>query len=250
MTTTLYQYILKIADDALIMGQRLSEWCGHGPYLEEDLAITNMALDQLGQANYLFQYAAKLDGKNKTEDDVAFLRFEKQYLNAQLVELPNGDYAQTIVKIFLFALYQQLLYTHLQQSKDPQLAAVATKSLKEVNYHLQHATTWITCFANGTTESRERLLKALRFVWSYTDDLFAPIDNEATLVQEGIAPFSEVLRQEWNKKIMDAFANANIPMPTIAYMHKNSRKGTHTEHMGFILADMQYMQRAYPGCKW
>ena len=192
----LYNYLLKLADDSLIMGQRLSEWCGEGPYLEEDIALTNIALDELGQANNFYQYAARLT-ENKTEDDLAFLRYEHEYTNAHWVELPNEDYATTILKVYVFSLYQKLMYEALSNSADEELAAIAQKSLKEVKYHYTHASSWMNIFAQGTDESKERLVNAVDNIWEYTKGLFAKIEGEDGLVELNIAPNTDALYEEF-----------------------------------------------------
>lgn len=242
-------YLLKIADDNLIMGQSLSLWCGHGPYLEEDIALTNIALDYLGQANHFFQFIISISDE-KSVDSLAFMRYEHQYLNAQLCEVPNGNYAQTILKIYFVATYQSLLYKALSQSKNDGLSGLAQKSLKEVTYHLTHSKTWLNIFANSTPESLLYLNESLDFLWEYTGGLFDKTDNEETLVAEGIAPNSDILFEEFKTKIKTDFADFGLPYPSHSFMQKGSRKGIHTEYMGHLLCEMQYMQRAYPDCEW
>ncbi len=243
-------YILKIADDSLIMGQRLGEWCGKGPYLEEDIAIINIALDQLGQANNFYNIAVKLFADERTADDFAMLRVEKDYLNSQLVELPNGDYAQTILKAYFFAVYQKLLYKSLSNSADEDVKAVAIKSLKEVKYHLTHASTWMQIFAQGTEESRTRLLNAVSNLWEYTGGLFDEVEDEENLVELNLIPSSKKLYEAWKQKITEDFAKFGLEVPTETFMQKGSRKGIHTEYFGYILCELQYMQRTYPDCTW
>lgn len=243
-------YLLKLADDTLIMGQRLAEWCGKGPYLEEDIALTNVALDYLGQSSNFYKYAAQLQGDGKTEDDLAFLRYEHEYLNAQLLELPNGDYAQTILKVYFFATYQKLLYERLSGSGDEHLAALAQKSLKEVKYHYTHASTWVKVFAQGTEESQTRLKNALGNLWEYTGGLFDEVEGEADLVKLDLIPDSKALYSDWKKLISEDFMKFGIEFPDSEFMQKGSRKGYHTEYFGYILCELQYMQRAYPGCEW
>ena len=243
-------YILKLADDTLIMGQRLAEWCGKGPYLEEDIALTNISLDYLGQSSNFYKYAAQLQGEGKTEDDLAFLRYEHEYLNAQLVELPNGDYAQTILKVYFFAVYQKLLYEKLSSSGDDYLSALAQKSLKEVKYHYTHAATWVKVFAQGTEESKTRLQKALQNLWEYTGGLFDEVEGEENLVKLDLIPNAQTLREDWKKAVSEDFKTFGMEIPTSEFMQKGSRKGLHTEYFGYILCELQYMQRAYPGCAW
>ena len=246
----LYNYTLKIADDNLIMGQRLAEWCGKGPYLEEDIALTNIALDYLGQSNNFYKYAAQILGDGKTEDDLAFLRFEKEYLNAQFVELPNEDYAQTLLKVYFFCTYQKLLYEKLSNSSDEMFSALAQKSLKEVKYHYTHSKTWMNVFASGTEESQTRLEKALENIWECTGGLFDETEAEENLFELGIIPSSKALFAEWKSLIKKDFAEFNLEFPESEFMQKGSRKGIHTEYFGFILCELQYMQRTFPGCTW
>ncbi len=184
----LYNYLLKLADDSFIMGQRLSEWCGEGPYLEEDIALTNIALDELGQANNFYVYASRVIDNGKSEDDIAFLRYEHEYVNAHWTELPNEDYAQTILKVYVFSVYQKLMYEALSNSANEELAAIAQKSLKEVRYHYTHAASWMKIFAQGTEESKSRLVKAVENIWEYTKGLFAKTEGEDDLVALNIAP--------------------------------------------------------------
>ena len=246
----LYNYTLKLADDTLIFGQRLGELCGQGPYLEEDIALTNIALDYLGQSSNLFKYAAQIQGENRTEDDLAFLRLEKDYLNCQLSELPNGDYANTILKVYFFSLYQKLLYQELMKSTDSQLSAIAEKSLKEVKYHYTHSSTWVKMFAGGTEESKTRLNAAVQNLWEYTRGMFAETQGEAELVTLDIVPDSTLLYEIWKSAVMDDFAKFGIELPESTFMQKGSRTGYHTEYFGFILCELQYMQRTYPNCTW
>lgn len=243
-------YLLKLADDTLIMGQRLAEWCGKGPYLEEDIALTNIALDYLGQSSNFYKYAAQLQGEGKSEDDLAFLRYEHEYLNAQLVEFPNGDYAQTILKVYFFAAYQKLLYERLSASSDEQLSALAQKSLKEVKYHYTHASTWVKMFAQGTEESSMRLQNAISNLWEYTGGLFDEVDGETELVKLDLIPDSKRLYADWKNLVSEDFEKFGIDIPESEFMQKGSRKGVHTEYFGYILCELQYMQRAYPGCEW
>lgn len=243
-------YILKLADDSLIMGQRLAEWCGKGPYLEEDIALTNIALDYLGQSSNFYKYAAQLQGENKTEDDLAFLRYEKEYLNCQLSELPNGDYAQTILKVYFFSLYQKLLYENLLNSADSQLAALAEKSLKEVKYHCLHASTWVKMFADGTEESRSRIEEAVEMLWEYTRGIFSETPGEQELVALQIVPDAVQLYEEWKVRVSEDFRRFGLSLPESEFMQKGCRTGYHTEYFGYILCELQYMQRAYPNCAW
>ena len=246
----LFNYLLKLADDTLIFGQRLGELCGQGPYLEEDIALTNIALDYLGQSNNLYQYAAKVQDLRKTVDDLAFLRLEKEYLNCQLSEIPNGDYAQTILKVYFFSLYQKIAYEALMESSDEQIAAIAEKSLKEVKYHYTHTSTWVKMFAGGTEESKTRLKNAVENLWEYTAGMFAETEGEKNLSQLGIAPNAQDLYENWKFLVAEDFRNFGIEIPENEFMQKGSRTGYHTEYFGYILCELQYMQRTYPNCVW
>ena len=246
----LFNYTLKLADDTLIMGQRLGELCGQGPYLEEDIALTNIALDYLGQSNNFYKYAAQIQDLGKSEDDLAFLRLEKEYLNCQLTELPNGDYAQTILKVYFFSVYQKILYTELMKSSDEQLSAIAEKSLKEAKYHYTHTSTWIKMFAGGTEESKIRVRNAVENLWEYTGGMFAETPGEEDLAKLDVVPNGKEIEGLWQKTIAEDFRNFGIAIPENDFMQKGSRTGYHTEYFGFILCELQFMQRTYPNCAW
>ncbi|AQX12298.1 phenylacetate-CoA oxygenase subunit PaaI [Elizabethkingia meningoseptica] len=246
----LYNYLLKLADDSFIMGQRLAEWCGKGPYLEEDIALTNIALDELGQANNFYQYASRLTDDGKSEDDLAFLRYEHEYVNAHWVELPNEDYAQTILKVYIFSVYQKLMYEALSKSADEDLSAIAQKSLKEVKYHYTHTSSWMRIFAQGTEESRERLVIAIENIWEYTKGLFAKVEGEDDLAALNIVPDTDELYEQFIAITKQDFQDFGLEYPENPFMQLKSRTGYHTEYFGYILCELQYMQRAYPGCTW
>ncbi|MDE5439492.1 phenylacetate-CoA oxygenase subunit PaaC [Elizabethkingia meningoseptica] len=246
----LYNYLLKLADDSFIMGQRLAEWCGKGPYLEEDIALTNIALDELGQANNFYQYASRLTDDGKSEDDLAFLRYEHEYVNAHWVELPNEDYAQTILKVYIFSVYQKLMYEALSKSADEDLSAIAQKSLKEVKYHYTHTSSWMRIFAQGTEESRERLVIAIENIWEYTKGLFAKVEGEDDLATLNIVPDTDELYEQFIAITKQDFQDFGLEYPENPFMQLKSRTGYHTEYFGYILCELQYMQRAYPGCTW
>ena len=248
--SALYNYLLKLADDSFIMGQRLSAWCGEGPYLEEDIALTNIALDQLGQANNFYVYASRAADNGKSEDDLAFLRYEHEYLNAHWTELPNEDYAQTILKVYVFAVYQKLMYAALSNSADEELSAIAQKSLKEVRYHYTHAASWMKIFAQGTQESRTRLQKAIENIWEYTKGLFAKVEGEDDLIALNIAANVDALYEDFLSITEKDFRDFSLEYPKDHFMQPKSRTGYHTEYFGFMLCELQYMQRAYPGCTW
>lgn len=238
-------YILHLADNALILGQRNAEWCGHGPVLEQDIAISNISLDLIGQARSFYQYAAEIKGNGTTEDDLAFLRDERQFRNTLLVEQPRGDWAFTVLRQFLFSAYQQGLFQQLTTHADERLAAIAEKSLKEVNYHVRWSSEWVIRLGDGTEESRQRIMNAIETMWTFTGEMFqqeAFEINSGVHVSEGFA--------SWEEKIRNCFTEAGLDMPSNVFMRSGGKKGTHSEHLGFILAEMQYLQRSYPGCEW
>jgi ring-1,2-phenylacetyl-CoA epoxidase subunit PaaC len=241
----LIEYTLHLADNSLILGQRNSEWCGHGPVLEQDIAITNISLDLIGQARNFYQYAATLIGNGATEDSLAYLRKEREYKNCLLVEQSNGDWAQTILRQYLFSQYQYLLFQQLQKNKDEQIAAIAAKSLKEVAYHLRWSREWVIRLGDGTDESHQRMLKAVDELWRYTGEMFVPADYEKI---SGIDFVS--LKNEWLNKINEIFTEAALPVPDKTFMQTGGKEGKHTEHLGYILTELQFMQRTYPGCEW
>lgn len=245
MTTPQIQFTLHLADNALILGQRNAEWCGHGPVLEQDIAITNISLDQIGQARSLYQYAANLQGGGATEDSLAYLRTERQFLNCLLVEQPNGDWAQTVLRQFLFSAYQYLLYEQLRSHGDGTLAAIAEKSLKEVRYHLRWSSEWVIRLGDGTEESKARIAKALEELWPYTGEMFTAAGYEKEMNAD-----PGLLLAPWQEKVNRVLEEATLQVPGKTFMHTGGKNGTHTEHLGYILADLQYMQRAYPGCEW
>lgn len=250
MNTSLINYTLHLADNALIIGHRNSEWCGHGPILEQDIAISNIALDGIGQARNFYQYAALLSGNGATEDSLAYLRDVIDYKNLLLAELPNGDWAQTILRQFLFSTYQYYFYQQLEKSSDAQLAAIAEKSLKEVTYHLRWSSEWVIRLGDGTEESHHRLSNAVTEIWNYTGELFIPAPYENALVANGIAVDLSVIQPLWQQKVSDVFAEATIAIPEKSFAQQGGKEGIHTEHLGYILAEMQFLQRAYPGAEW
>ena len=247
---TLYKYILRIADDSLILGQRQSEMCGHGPILEEDIAQTNIALDLIGQATALYEYAATFTNGEKSSDDIAFLRFDREYSNLLLVEQPNGDFGQTIVRNWIFDTFRVLFFEELTKSKDTQLAAIAEKSLKETRYHWKHSSEWLIRLGDGTEESHNRTQDALNRLWKYSDEVFYLDEIEKELIEKGIAVDLNTIRQKFIDKINYVLLESTLTLPSNDWKQSGGRLGKHTEHLGFILAEMQYMQRAYPGMEW
>lgn len=246
----LFEYTLRIADDSLILGQRLGEWCGHGPILEEDIALTNIALDLIGQATNLLEYAATLDAEGRNADQLAFLRFESAYRNVQLVEQNNVDFAYTLARQFYFDAFRKPFFERLCQSSDEQLAAIAEKSLKETKYHLTHSSEWIIRLGDGTDESHERIQTALNHLWAYTKELFFQNEVDETLRASGVAFDLNEIHQEWTTHVQHVFQEATLTLPSTTWQHEGGRLGRHTEHFGFLLAEMQYMQRAYPDMEW
>jgi ring-1,2-phenylacetyl-CoA epoxidase subunit PaaC len=245
-----FEYLLRLGDSSLIIGHRLSEWCGHGPILEEDIALINIALDFVGNATALLAYAAQVEGKGRTEDDLAYLRNERDYRNLLLTEQPNGDYASTIARQFLYDVYTFFLYEELKNSKDETIAGIAAKSYKEITYHLRHTTEWMYRLGDGTEESHERLQNALNELWMYTGELFDMDEVDAVLINAGIAPDLKKIKAEWEKRVNEVIAEATLQIPATTIKQKGSREGKHSEHLGFLLAEMQYIPRSYPGTKW
>lgn len=250
MSDALFQYTLRLADDLLILSHRLSEWCGHGPILEEDIALTNRALDHIGEARNLLTYAGQVEGKGRDEDALAYLRNERQFVNTKLVEQPNGDYAHTIVRSFLFDAYHLPLAEALTRSTDAQLAAIAGKAVKEAQYHVKHSSDWMIRFGDGTEESHRRAQEALNDLWTFTGDLFVQDEVHMQLVKAGIAPDLTALKAAFDKTVDAVLKEATLQRPADGFMATGGRQGRHSEHLGYILADMQYLQRAYPGAQW
>ncbi len=261
-TNQLINYVLHLADDSLILGHRNSEWCGQGPVLEQDIAITNISLDLIGQARNFYQYAAALINlpiaigttdkpiKLATEDTLGYLRDNREFKNCLLVEQPNGDWAKTTLRQFLFSTYQYYLYEELQNSNDEQLAAIAEKSLKEVIYHLRWSSEWVIRLGDGTEKSHHRMLNAVDELWMYTGELFSVTDYEAHVTSNGTGVDSTAIKRKWEQKVEEIFRDATLPYPDKVFMQTGGKEGKHTEHLGYILADLQFMQRAYPDSEW
>ncbi|MFN5652666.1 MAG: 1,2-phenylacetyl-CoA epoxidase subunit PaaC [Flavobacteriia bacterium] len=246
----LFEYVLRIADDSLILGQRLGEWCGHGPILEEDIAMTNIALDLIGQSISLYDFAAELEGIGKNHDQLAYLRYENEYKNILLVEQPNGDFAMTILRQFFFDAFRLPFYEALMQSPVAQLAAVAAKSVKETRYHLKHTSEWVIRMGDGTDESHQRAQAAIDHLWRYTNELFYENEVDQTLQAEGKVPALSAIRTQWLSTVTNVLSEATLQIPTNDWKFDGGREGRHSEHMGYILSDLQYMQRAYPNMEW
>jgi ring-1,2-phenylacetyl-CoA epoxidase subunit PaaC len=254
------EYVLRLADNALVLGQRLAEWCGHGPALEEDIALANVALDLVGQARLLLAHAGRLEGRSRGEDELAFLRDVPDFRNATLAELPNGgvasagaaggDYGVTIVRNLLFSAYQVELWQALAQSADAELAAIAAKSLKEARYHLRHAADWTIRLGDGTEESHARIERALAALWPYTHELFATDPVEQAVARHGIGVESASLRAGWLDTLAPIAAEATLALPPDTGFRSTGKLGRHSEHLGFLLAEMQSLHRQHPGATW
>jgi ring-1,2-phenylacetyl-CoA epoxidase subunit PaaC len=246
----LFTYTLRLADNALVLGHRLSEWCGHAPVLEEDLALANMALDLIGQARSLYSYAGEVEGGGRDEDALAYLRDAGEFRNVLLVEQPNGDFASTIVRQLLYAAFAEPYMAALARSKDAMLAAIAGKAVKEMAYHLRHAAEWTIRLGDGTEESHRRAQAALDELWPFTGELFEIDQTERALIEAGIAADPTGLRPIWDRTVADVLAQATLTRAPVGWMQTGGRTGRHSEHLGHMLADMQSMQRAYPGAQW
>jgi ring-1,2-phenylacetyl-CoA epoxidase subunit PaaC len=247
---SLFEYILRIGDDSLILGHRMSEWCGHGPILEEDIAMTNISLDLIGQATTLLAYAGQVEGKGRNEDALAFLRFDRDYHNLLLVEQPNGDFGMTMMRQFLFDAFRKPYYERLQFSTNKQLAAIAEKSLKETKYHLKHSSEWVIRLGDGTDESHSRIQDSLNTLWRYTSELFYSDEVDVEMQKAGVAPNMAEVFEDWKKTVDAVLDEATLQIPTNNWKQEGGRKGMHSEHFGYILTELQYMQRAYPNMEW
>ncbi|MFD2824395.1 1,2-phenylacetyl-CoA epoxidase subunit PaaC [Lacinutrix iliipiscaria] len=246
----LYKYILGIADNSLILGQRLGELCGHGPSLETDIACTNISLDLFGQVRSYYQYASKVAGDGRTEDDIAMLRKEREYVNVLLVEQPNTDFAYTMARQFLFDMYHMLFLNELQKSKDVTLSAIANKCIKEVSYHLRFSSDWIKRLGDGTEISHQKMQDAIDGLWTYTDELFHQTEADKQMVEEGIGVDVIKLKETYYTKVSELLHEASLKTPESKYFQKGGKQGVHTEHLGYLLSDLQYMQRTYPNMEW
>lgn len=246
----LFEYTLRLGDDSLILGHRMSEWCGHGPILEEDIAMTNISLDLIGQATSLLDYAGQLEGKGRDGDALAFLRYEREFRNVLLVEQPNGDFGQTMVRQFFFDVYRKLLFELLVNANDTQISAIAEKSLKETKYHLKHSSEWVIRLGDGTEESKQKAQNAVNVLMRYTSELFFSDEVEQKLIDAEIIPNLSSLKEDWWTIVNKVMEEATLTLPTNNWKQEGGRVGYHSENLGFILAELQYMQRAYPNMKW
>ncbi|MEM8586276.1 MAG: 1,2-phenylacetyl-CoA epoxidase subunit PaaC [Bacteroidota bacterium] len=250
MQEDLYNYILGVADNSLILGQRLGELFGHGPSLETDIACTNISLDLFGQVRSYYQYAAKIKGANATEDTIAFLRKERQYRNVLLVEQPNENFAYVIARACYFDLFHELFLLELMKSEDETLAAIAHKSIKEVRYHKLFSTEWVKRLGDGTEESHQKMQQAVDDLWPYTEEMFLPAQVEIKMAEAGIGVDVTKLKEPYYHSLTQLLKEAQLQIPDNPYFQKGGKQGIHTEHMGYILSDMQYMQLAYPNMEW
>ena len=248
--TPLVLYTLRRADDALILGHRLSEWCGHAPMLEEDMALANMGLDLLGQARELYSYAARVEGRGNDEDKFAYLRDVRQYRNLLLLEQPNGDFARTMVRQFFYATFADLYWRAMMRSSDASLAAIAAKSEKESAYHVRHSSEWIVRLGDGTEESHARAQAAVDELWAFTGEMFAVDDCERSLIEAGSAIDPASLRPQWRETVSRVLAEATLVQSGSDWMQQGGRSGRHSEHLGHLLSELQSMQRSFPGATW
>lgn len=247
----LFDYLLRLGDDRLILGHRLSEWCGHGPILEEDIALSNMALDCVGQAIAFLKLAGEVEGRGRSEDDLAYFREAIEFKNLMLVEQPNGDFACTMARQFLFDAYSLHLLEALQKSSFPELAAIAQKSLKEVRYHIRHSSQWILRLGDGTEESHMRAQRAFEELWRFTPEMFESDAVEERLAAAGMAVTADTLKAPWLETITMVLKEATLTIPAEEkFLLSGSRQGRHTEHLGYILAQMQILPRSYPDARW
>ena len=245
-----FQYVLSIGDDALITAQRLSEWAYHAPFLEEDIALSNISLDMFGRANLFLEYAASLKGNDTTADDLAFTRNEREFTNKLLCEQPNGNFADTMIRQFFLDTFNKLFLIKLIDSNDDQLSAISQKAIKETNYHIRHSSKWVIRLGNGTAESHAKVQLAIDNLWMFTEELFEMNENDIQMKQQKVGVDCTALKPQWDIIINDIFLEARVKMPQDLYMTTGGRHGLHTEHLGHLLSDMQYLQRAYPDAKW
>ncbi len=247
---TLFRYVLRLGDLSLVLGQRLGEWVGHSPALEEDLGLANIALDLIGQARLLLSYAGEIEGCGRGEDEIAFLREHREYLNPVLVEQPNGDFGRTIVRQVLIDAFQLALYERMSTSTDERLAAIAAKAVKEILYHLRYSRGWLVRLGDGTEESHARVQSALDALWPYTVELFAEDELDRMMADNGVAPRLADVRAAWDLCIDEILAEATLKRPTDRPHAWHGKRGEHSEHLGYILTEMQHLQRSYPGARW
>ena len=250
MSTAFFEYLLRLGDDRLVLGHRTSEWCGHGPILEEDIALTNIALDLVGEANLLLQRAGQVEGKGRDQDALAYLRNDREFRNALMVELPRGDFGYTIVRQFLFSTYALRQWEALTSCADADLAGIAAKAVKESRYHVRHSAEWLARLGDGTDESHARAQDALDDLWRYTGEFFMTDAVEQELVKQKLAVDSSTLEAAWKRDVAETVARATLRLPADGYMQRGGRTGFHSEHLGHMLAEMQVVPRTHPGATW
>jgi ring-1,2-phenylacetyl-CoA epoxidase subunit PaaC len=244
------EYLLRLGDDRLVLGHRLSEWCGHAPILEEDIALANIALDLIGQATLLLGLASKLEGQGRDADALAYFRDAIDYRNALLLELPKGDFAVTMVRQLFFSVFSMLLMEGLQHSKNQELAGIAAKALKETRYHVRHSVDWVLKLGDGTDESHTRAQHAVDDLWRYTGELFLADDVDRAAAADGFGVDPSTLESPWRSQVLDVLERATLTVPDTSYMQRGGRQGRHTEHLGHMLAEMQIVARSHPGASW
>ncbi len=249
-SAALLEFLLRIGDNTLILGHRVSEWCGHSPALEEDIALANTALDLIGQTQLWLGLAGEVEGKGRSADDLAYLRDGYDFRNILLVERPNGDFGKTLMRQFLFDAWHYLLLKALKGSSDTRIAEIAEKAFKEVSYHLDRSRDLVIRLGDGTAESHRRMQEALDELWPFTGEMFMSDALDAELVEAGITPAPASLKAGWDEIVAETLSEGTLKKPADGYMHKGGRRGVHTEHLGFILTEMQFLQRAYPGATW
>lgn len=250
LKSALFDYSIALGDDSVILGHRLSEWCRNGPFLEEDLALTNVSLDFIGRARMFFSYAAELEGKDRTEDDMAYLRDCREYRNLLINELPNGDFAFTMARQLMVDVFDMGFFTELAKSSDSMLAAIAAKAIKESRYHLRRSEDWVKRLGDGTEESHERVQNAFNQLWGYVPEMFEMSEAEQQLADAGIAVDRSTLEENWTATMHAILKQATLDIPGGNWSIGGGRDGMHTEHLGFLLAEMQFLQRTYPGQQW
>jgi ring-1,2-phenylacetyl-CoA epoxidase subunit PaaC len=246
----LFPYLLRLADDRLVLGHRLSEWCGHGPILEEDIALANIALDLIGEATLFYKLAAAAEGKGRDEDALAYFRDGVDFRNALLVELPKGDFAVTIVRQLFFSVYSLLQMEALTKSSNAELAGVAAKAAKESRYHVRHSAQWVITLGDGTDESHQRAQRAVNDLWRYTGELFLADSVDEEVVRAGVGVDPSMLADAWRAQVLDVLQRATLTVPSVSYMQRGGRDGKHTEHLGHLLSEMQIVARSHPGASW
>ena len=246
----LFAYLLRLGDNAVILGQQLGDWVGKGPELEEEMAMANFALDYVGQARMFYNLAAEVEGKGRTEDELAFLRDGMDFHNILLVEQPNGDFATTIARQFYFESFYQLQLDAMATSAEPRLAEIAIKASKEIKYHVRHTRLWLMRLGDGTAESHQRMQSAIDELWRYTGEMFVADATDLWAAESGTGPNPAELHADWSELVMSALVEATLTRPEGEWMASGGKQGIHSEHLGFLLADMQFLQRAYPGATW